>query len=886
MGLTINPATGKLDVITTPVPSGPILISGEDIYWDFAFNFTGADAWTGNHDFSGVVSFTTSPATPFTTNSSTLVTNLNADLLDGQEGSYYLDANNLINLSENIDDRVAALIQNGTGLTWSYNDVGNTLTGNVGGLTVTQFTSQNVSQWTNDIGYLTTVDISTNTNLAATTPIVLTGDTLSHADSAVTPSTYRSVTVDQKGHVTAGSNPIIDISSETNLSATAPIVLTGDALSLSFSYNFTGADAWTGNHLFSGNTTFGLSPVIGVGAAGVDYSLTFNGEDSDLIMEWLEDERIFKVNSSVLDSLALVIGQPSVALESILGILTTIINAAAAGFSGSTDALLFCETQGPSALGFGPLFVGLYNPGTALVTSDILVSYAGAGSEGTGVLPTAGYLSFEADGNWTSSSTPARAKISLTPVGSIDVFDTVATFFSNGTTLLRSNLTIGIGAAGVDYALTFDGETNDGLITWMEDEDYFITDLISSPHTGLESERFGAQSDASGDYSVAFGRSAIADQPIATALGSYAEAEEESTAVGSSAIASNTFGSGSGAVSIGLAAYAENGSVAIGAAANANPTLGNNTAIGANAQATGSFYATAIGSDSTATGTASVCIGAGSTAGGSGALVMGSSSSIPSGQDRSTVLGGSCNATGGTADDIIVIGNNSSSGFSTSLVIGTSVSATAANQAVIGGSSGGYTSVIFGNGADNTSALASVTISATNGRVSGGNNRAGTPLQLKGGTATGNATSGYVAILTAPPGSSGAVVQTDTERIRFKNTTEAVFNDGGANYDFRFEGDTDADLFFLDASTDRIGISTNAPAELFDVDGLSRAQTFTADGDVGSGVASTVRVTGVTDTPTADPGWATSDTVAMTPPNGYIKAYVGTQAVVIPYWNT
>jgi hypothetical protein len=27
--------------------------------------------------------------------------------------------------------------------------------------------------------------------------------------------------------------------------------------------------------------------------------------------------------------------------------------------------------------------------------------------------------------------------------------------------------------ADVDYTLTFDGETNDGVITWMEDEDYF-----------------------------------------------------------------------------------------------------------------------------------------------------------------------------------------------------------------------------------------------------------------------------------------------------------------------------------------------------------------------------------------------------------------------------
>ena len=52
--------------------------------------------------------------------------------------------------------------------------------------------------------------------------------------------------------------------------------------------------------------------------------------------------------------------------------------------------------------------------------------------------------------------------------------------FYNGTNLVFSpravgagGVTIGVGAAGVDYKLIFDGENNDGLITWMEDEDYF-----------------------------------------------------------------------------------------------------------------------------------------------------------------------------------------------------------------------------------------------------------------------------------------------------------------------------------------------------------------------------------------------------------------------------
>ena len=40
-------------------------------------------------------------------------------------------------------------------------------------------------------------------------------------------------------------------------------------------------------------------------------------------------------------------------------------------------------------------------------------------------------------------------------------------------TVIVNGLTIGVGGAGVDYFLTFDGETNNGVLTWMEDEDYF-----------------------------------------------------------------------------------------------------------------------------------------------------------------------------------------------------------------------------------------------------------------------------------------------------------------------------------------------------------------------------------------------------------------------------
>ncbi len=48
------------------------------------------------------------------------------------------------------------------------------------------------------------------------------------------------------------------------------------------------------------------------------------------------------------------------------------------------------------------------------------------------------------------------------------------------------------------------------------------------------------------------------------------------------------------------------------------------------------------------------------------------------------------------------------------------------------------------------------------------------------------------------------------ERVEF-GASEVVFNDGGADYDFRIEGDTNTALFFVDASTDRVGVGTTSP---------------------------------------------------------------------------
>jgi hypothetical protein len=49
--------------------------------------------------------------------------------------------------------------------------------------------------------------------------------------------------------------------------------------------------------------------------------------------------------------------------------------------------------------------------------------------------------------------------------------------------------------------------------------------------------------------------------------------------------------------------------------------------------------------------------------------------------------------------------------------------------------------------------------------------------------------------------------------------SEITFNDPGNDVDFRVKGDTDQNLLFIDAGTNRVGIGTNSPQELLHVDG-------------------------------------------------------------------
>jgi len=61
--------------------------------------------------------------------------------------------------------------------------------------------------------------------------------------------------------------------------------------------------------------------------------------------------------------------------------------------------------------------------------------------------------------------------------------------------------TFGVGTSGADIVLTFDGETNDGVLTWMEDEDYFLfsDDLLLATNEKVQFRDTGLYIHSSAD---------------------------------------------------------------------------------------------------------------------------------------------------------------------------------------------------------------------------------------------------------------------------------------------------------------------------------------------------------------------------------------------------
>jgi len=196
----------------------------QSLIWDNPNNrwqFTGPEVRsTGNVEGLTLESTAASPTAPLIVASTGLVINLNADLLDGQQGSYYLNYNNLSG-TPTIGDGTLSLGVSGVGLSGSAsfdaNDTGNTIftvtsnatSANTANTIVSRdgsgnFVAENItaSGFIGDGSQLTNLNasnLSSGTVSSGLLPSVTVGSTSSGPASTF----VSSVTTDNKGRVTS-----------------------------------------------------------------------------------------------------------------------------------------------------------------------------------------------------------------------------------------------------------------------------------------------------------------------------------------------------------------------------------------------------------------------------------------------------------------------------------------------------------------------------------------------------------------------------------------------------------------------------------------------------------------------------------------------------------
>ena len=115
-----------------------------------------------------------------------------------------------------------------------------------------------------------------------------------------------------------------------------------------------------------------------------------------------------------------------------------------------------------------------------------------------------------------------------------------------------------------------------------------------------------------------------------------------------------------------------------------------------------------------------------------------------------------------------------------------------------------------------------------NGEDSAGNKQAYGLIHASILSPTSTAEQGQIHFETA---TAGAL----TEKMII-GTTNLVINEIGAVYNVRIEGDTDANLFYTDATNSRVGVGTASPAEKLDVVGKIKVSDNIVIGTSGKGI--------------------------------------------------
>jgi hypothetical protein len=246
---------------------------------------------------------------------------------------------------------------------------------------------------------------------------------------------------------------------------------------------YTGTNSF---HVDIGDAQFDEDLAIGAGASGVDYVLTFNGEDNDGTLTWMEDEARLDIASHVL------IGAGAADTDYAITLYGEDNNGSIVWME--DEARLDLESHvevgaGAADTDYALSFNGEDNDGSIVWMEDeARLDLESHVEVGAGAADTDYVLSFNGednDGSIVWMEDEARLDIAshvLIGAGAADT-DYAITLYgedNNGSIVwmedearldLESHVEVGAGAADTDYVLSFDGEDNDGSITYMEDED-------------------------------------------------------------------------------------------------------------------------------------------------------------------------------------------------------------------------------------------------------------------------------------------------------------------------------------------------------------------------------------------------------------------------------